>query len=141
MLITLGLRHNSRFNGRHTFSLTGGKELKSSNQDLWGINVKILWIGGFRDKPVDAEYSRKLGYTLYETQSSYTVKMKDYFRPDLRVYWKKSRAKYSRTLSLDLQNVSGTKNEAYRYFDKRKDAVVTQYQLGLIPVLSYRWEF
>jgi hypothetical protein len=137
----LGLRHNSRFNGRHTFSLTGGKELKSSNQDLWGINVKILWIGGFRDKPVDAEYSRKLGYTLYETQSSYTVKMKDYFRPDLRVYWKKSRAKYSRTLALDLQNVSGTKNEAYRYFDKRKDAVVTQYQLGLIPVLSYRWEF
>jgi hypothetical protein len=137
----LGLRHNSRFNGRHTFSLTGGKELKSSNQDLWGINVKILWIGGFRDKPVDAEYSRKLGYTLYETQSSYTVKMKDYFRPDLRVYWKKSRAKYSRTLALDLQNASGTKNEAYRYFDKRKDAVVTQYQLGLIPVLSYRWEF
>ncbi|WAC09270.1 TonB-dependent receptor [Dyadobacter pollutisoli] len=137
----LGLRHNSRFNGRHTFSLTGGKELRSSNQDLWGVNVKILWIGGFRDKPVDAEYSRILGYTLYETQSSYTVKMKDYFRPDLRVYWKKSRAKYSRTLALDLQNVSGTKNEAYRYFDKRKDAVVTQYQLGLIPVLSYRWEF
>ncbi|MCF2487986.1 TonB-dependent receptor [Dyadobacter sp. CY347] len=137
----LGQRHKSRFNGRHTFSLTSGKEFKSGNESLWGVNVKVLWLGGFRDKPIDAAYSKILKTTLYEEQSHYSVKMKDYFRPDLRVYWKKSKTKFSRTLSIDLQNVSGTKNEAYRYFDKRKDSVVTQYQLGLIPVLSYRWEF
>ena len=32
-------------------------------------------------------------------------------------------------------------NEAYRYFDQRKGAIVTRYQLGLIPNLSYRVEF
>lgn len=136
-----GQRHQARFNGRHTFSLTSGKEFKSGNENLWGVNVKVLWLGGFRDKPIDEEYSETLKTTLYEYQSHYSVKMKDYFRPDLRVYWKKSKAKSNRTLAIDLQNVSGTKNEAFRYFDKRKDDVVTQYQLGLIPVLSYRWEF
>ncbi|NIJ53009.1 TonB-dependent receptor [Dyadobacter arcticus] len=137
----IGLRHDSRFDGGHTFSLTTGKEFKSGNQSLWGINAKILWLGGFRDRSIDAEYSALLQITIYQLQSAYSVRMKDYFRPDLRIYWKKSKTRYSRTLALDLQNVSGTKNEAYRYFDKRKDAVVTQYQLGLIPVLSYRWEF
>ncbi|WP_026630041.1 TonB-dependent receptor [Dyadobacter alkalitolerans] len=136
-----GQRHTARFNGRHTFSFTGGKEFKTRNQSLWGVNVKMLWLGGFRDKPIDVEYSKTLKTTLYEEQSHYSVKMKDYFRPDLRIYWKKSRARFNTTLAIDLQNVSGTKNEAYRYFDKRKNAVVTQYQLGLIPVLSYRWEF
>ncbi|MCF0052703.1 TonB-dependent receptor [Dyadobacter sp. LJ53] len=136
-----GQRHKARFNGRHTFSFTGGKEFKSGNESLWGVNAKVLWLGGFRDKPIDVEYSKVLKTTLYEAQSHYSVKMKDYFRPDLRIYWKKSKAKFNRTLAIDLQNVSGTKNEAYRYFDKRKDDVVTQYQLGLIPVLSYRWEF
>ncbi|CAG5073071.1 hypothetical protein DYBT9623_04595 [Dyadobacter sp. CECT 9623] len=136
-----GIRRASRFGGRHTFSLTAGKELKSGNANIWGINAKILWIGGFRDRPVDEEYSRILQTTLYSNSGIYSVKLKDYFRPDLRVYWKKSKAKYSRTLALDLQNVSGTKNEAYRYFDIRQDKVVTQNQLGLIPVLSYRWEF
>jgi hypothetical protein len=137
----IGIRHNSRFNGRHTFSLTAGKELKSGDQNLWGINAKVLWFGGFRDKPVDAAYSAALHTTVYETHASYSVKMKDYFRPDLRIYWKKSKARYNRTLALDLQNVSGTRNEAYRYFDDRQNKIVTQYQLGLIPVLSYRWEF
>lgn len=136
-----GERHQARFNGRHTFSFTSGKEFKSGGESLWGVNVKVLWLGGFRDKPIDVAYSETLKTTLYEAQSHYSVKMKDYFRPDMRIYWKKSKAKYSRTLALDLQNVSGTKNEAYQYFDQRKDAVVTQYQLGLIPVLSYRWEF
>ncbi|MCE7067219.1 TonB-dependent receptor [Dyadobacter sp. CY326] len=136
-----GIRRASRFNGRHTFSLTAGKELKSAKESLWGINAKILWIGGFRDMPIDEAYSRILKYTIYENQGSYSVKMKDYFRPDIRIYWKKSKSRYSRTLALDLQNVSGTKNEAYRYFDVRQDKVVMQNQLGLIPVLSYRWEF
>jgi len=72
---------------------------------------------------------------------AYTVKMKDYFRPDLRIYRKKSREKYSTTFALDLQNVSGTKNIAYHYYDTVKKSVVNQKQLGLIPVLSYRWEF
>lgn len=137
----IGLRHAARFDGGHTFSFTAGKEIKSGNHNLWGINAKVLWLGGFRDKPIDLEYSQKLQTTVYELLSAYSVKMKDYFRPDLRIYWKKSKTHYSRTLSLDLQNVSGTKNEAYRYYDKRKHNIVTQYQLGLIPVLSYRWEF
>ena len=137
----LGLRHNSRFDGGHTFSLTTGKEFKSARGGLWGVNAKVLWLGGFRDKPIDAEYSAYLKQTIYLAQSAYTVKMKDYFRPDLRIYWKKSRSHYDRTLAIDLQNVSGTKNEAYRYFDTRQKRVVVQHQLGLIPVLSYRVEF
>jgi hypothetical protein len=43
--------------------------------------------------------------------------------------------------ALDLQNVSNARNEAYRSFDARQGAVVTKYQLGLIPNISYRIEF
>jgi hypothetical protein len=43
--------------------------------------------------------------------------------------------------ALDLQNVTGARNAAFRYFDFRKHEVITKYQLGLIPNLSYRIEF
>jgi len=43
--------------------------------------------------------------------------------------------------ALDLQNVTNTRNEAFRYFDARQGKVVTQLQLGLIPNISYRIEF
>ncbi|USJ37941.1 carboxypeptidase-like regulatory domain-containing protein [Dyadobacter fanqingshengii] len=35
-------------------------------------------------RPIDVEYSETLKTTLYEARSHYSVKMKDYFRPDLR---------------------------------------------------------
>ena len=67
--------------------------------------------------------------------------MKDYLRPDLRIYWKKNHPRYSRTIALDIQNVSGTQNQAYSYYDILQRQLVQKYQLGLIPILSYRWEF
>ena len=136
-----GIRLDSRFNGRHTLSFTGGKEVKTKNNSIWGFNTKVLWLGGFRERPINVFGSQGSNATVYQMSGAYTVKMKDYFRPDLRIYRKKSREKYSTTFALDLQNVSGTKNIAYHYYDTVKKSVVNQKQLGLIPVLSYRWEF
>ncbi|KQS33917.1 TonB-dependent receptor [Dyadobacter sp. Leaf189] len=135
-----GIRRESRFNGRHTFSFTGGKEIRSGN-NTWGLNAKILWLGGFRDVAIKESQSREYNATVYENPNVFAVRMNDYFRPDLRIYWKKSHARYNRTLALDLQNVSGTKNDAYSYYDSVEKRVVRQKQLGLIPVVSYRWEF
>ncbi|GGN03584.1 prevent-host-death protein [Dyadobacter beijingensis] len=129
-----------RFDGRHTFSFTGGKEFKSGARIL-GVNTKILWLGGFRETPIDLEASKTGQQTVYVTGDPFALKLKDYFRPDLRIYLKKSRASYSTTLALDLQNVSGTKNKAFSYYDAFQQKIVKQKQLGLIPVLSYRWEF
>ncbi len=136
-----GIRRDSRFNGGHTFSFTGGKEFRSKKQSIWGVNVKILATGGFRDTPINDELSRSSGSTIYREDQAFTIQMKEYFRPDLRIYWKKSKTRYSRTLALDFQNVAGVKNEAYRYYDTFQKKVVLQNQLGMIPVLSYRWEF
>lgn len=136
-----GIRRDSRFNGGHTFSFTGGKEFKSANGSTWGINTKILWTGGFRDTPIDVASSIQSNSTVYVENEAFTIKLKDYFRPDIRIYWKKSKAKYSRTLALDIQNISGTKNAAYNYYDTFQKKIVRQNQLGLIPILSYRWEF
>jgi len=135
-----GERHNGRFDGRHTFSFTGGKEFKSGTR-IWGINTKILWLGGFRETPINLEASKTGQQTVYAIGDPFALKLKDYFRPDLRIYLKRSRGSYSTTLALDLQNVSGTKNEAFSYYDAFQQKILRQRQLGLIPVLSYRWEF
>jgi hypothetical protein len=37
--------------------------------------------------------------------------------------------------------VAGIKNEAYMYYDAFQAKVVTQYQVGFIPVLVYRVDF
>ena len=136
-----GIRRNTRYNGNHTFSLTSGREFKTQKNGIWGVNARMIWLGGFRDSPINVDASRAEGQTVYSLKDAFTVKMKDYFRPDLRIYWKKNHPRYSRTIALDIQNVSGTQNQAYSYYDILQRQLVQKYQLGLIPILSYRWEF
>lgn len=138
-----GVWRNTRFNGRHTLALTGGKEftrLKYGSTRTWGVNAKITQLGGYLDRTIDAVGSMNAGRTVYKG-NDFDVRLPDYFRADVRVYWRKSKPKYSRTLSLDLLNATGAKNAAYSYFDALQGKVVQQYQLGLVPVLNYRWEF
>ncbi len=130
---TDGIERPTRFDGGHTFSFTGGKELIRKNDKRLGLNTKILWLGGYRDTPY-------LG--LFKDFSRInTVKLADYFRTDLRIYWKRNKPGYTRTWSLDVQNLTNTENEAYSYYDFKAGQIVQKFQLGLIPVLNYKVEF
>ncbi|MFN8343634.1 MAG: TonB-dependent receptor [Spirosomataceae bacterium] len=136
-----GVERSTRFNGNHTFSFAGGKEFHKRPNRTFGVNLRVLWLGGYRDSPIDAEASRSSGQTSYKVNELYTIKMKDYFRPDVRLFWKRNKQGYTRTWSVDIQNVSNTQNEAYSYYDILLRQVVKQYQLGMVPVLNYRVEF
>lgn len=61
-----------------------------------------------------------------------------YFRPDLRLYKTKVRARTTTTLALDVQNAAGIENTANVYYDAFLERPNERLQLGLIPVLSYR---
>ncbi|GAB3258688.1 carboxypeptidase regulatory-like domain-containing protein [Larkinella harenae] len=138
-----GIWRDTRFNGKFSSNLTAGKEWSRSRENrsrTWGINGRLTYAGGFRDRPIDVDQSRQRNTTVYGS-NEYTVQLPAYFRTDLRIYWKKSKARYSRTLALDLQNLTGAQNAAYSYFDAFQGKVIQKYQLGLIPIASYRWEF
>lgn len=136
-----GIKRNTRYNGKHIFNLTTGKEWEYSKNRILGTSIRIIWLGGFYETPIDEQASKVAGKAIYKVNEAFTVKQPDYFRPDFRIYLKKSKQRYSRTLALDIQNIAGYQNTAYSYYDILQKKVVKQYQLGLIPILSYRWEF
>jgi hypothetical protein len=59
----------------------------------------------------------------------------------VRVSWRKNKPGYTRTVSIDIQNLTNYKNVAYLYYDTFLQAVNTKYQLGIIPVVAYRVDF
>lgn len=140
-----GIERDTRFNGNYIFNATAGKEWqrlsKKGKDRLWGINFRIAYLGGFRDTPIDETASQAVGRTVYETEQAFSIQQKSYFRTDLRFYLKRNKENASRTLSLDIQNLTNAENTAYSYYDAQQNAVIIQHQLGLIPLLSYRVEF
>ncbi|MDZ7878914.1 MAG: carboxypeptidase regulatory-like domain-containing protein [Saprospiraceae bacterium] len=122
---TRSLGNNSRFivNGYV------GKEwiLKGRKNRFLGVGSRTILRGG------NVQYAPDLSFR--------TLKVSNYFRSDANIYVKRNRKTWSSTLQLDIQNISNRKNEQYYYFDVFKQKTDTQYQLGLLPNLSYRISF
>jgi len=136
-----GIERNSRFNGKHIFNLTLGKEWERSKDRTLGTSIRVIWLGGFYEREVNEQASIDNKRLIYRNADAFTIKQPDYFRPDFRIYLKKSKEKYSRTLALDIQNIANYQNISYSYYDILQNKIVRQYQMGLIPILSFRWEF
>jgi hypothetical protein len=130
---------DSRFNTKFTSSLLAGKEWNKKNR-VFGMHVRTLYLGGLRQPLIDQLASQEIGTTIFNESAGY-FKLPDYFRTDLRVSWRKNKPGYTRTISIDIQNVTNQQNTAFVYYDTFLQAQTTRYQLGIIPVLAYRVDF
>lgn len=131
----------NQYDNRYNFSLASGKEWdfsgKGKNRSL-SVNGRILYQGGQHYGRLTVE-NAEVGDLFLADIAPYQTK--PYFRFDLRVQWTRHRENRTSSIALDLQNALGTENEAYKYYDRFTDQVETQYQLGLIPILTYRVEW
>ncbi|HEY8898525.1 MAG TPA: TonB-dependent receptor, partial [Niastella sp.] len=137
-----GVERNTRFNGNYLFNSVAGKEFPLAGQRrVLGINVKIIYAGGYRTTPIDLPLSQQEGYTKYKEKEAFSLQNAAYFRPDCRVSIKWNRQRLTSTLSLDIQNVINRKNIDNQSYDLLKNTTVTHYQNGIIPVLNYKVEW
>lgn len=136
---TLGERTDNHNNTQYNLSLSGGKEWVRSKGDKrksFAANLKFLYQGGlFYDglplfpNLLDANYS----IDPYRTDP--------FLRLDLRLIWTRHKEGRTSSISLDIQNATNYQNESFRYYDFFTGQEESQYNLGLIPILTYRVEW
>ena len=136
---------NSRWDGGYAFNATIGKEIqlksRKDKQRSLSMNARIIYQGGFRRNALDIPRTNETGSEVFDGFATFATKNPDYFRLDLRFAWRVQKEKYTRTLSFDLQNASNYENFASEGYDSVIGSVQTNYQLGIIPLLTYRVEF
>ena len=134
---------NTRFDGNYIFNVLGGKEFKTGkNKDnIWSLNTRIIWRGGYRTIPIDLESSNQRGETVLITQEAFTNRAPDYFRIDLGTGFRKNKPKYSWSLNLDLQNLTNRLNLYQEYYNVADQRIERYTYSGLIPNLNYKVDF
>jgi len=139
-----GVERGARWNTGAIGNLLMGREFAKQKEDAtrtWGVNMRANVTGGQRRTPIDVNWSFITGGTVYDAEMPFSKMWGTYYRIDVRVYLKREHRGRTGMWALDLQNAINAQNAAYRYYDRRRNEVVTKYQLGLIPNLSYRIEF
>lgn len=134
---------NTTYDNRFVTNLLGGKEFVVGKRKLnrIGVNAKVLWRGGTRDTPIDLVKSEASGQTVYITSQTNSIKDPNYFRVDFGVNYRRNKKKYSWIISCDIQNLTNRQNVANIQYDHDSHKIDYQYNLGIIPVLSYKVQF
>jgi CarboxypepD_reg-like domain/TonB-dependent Receptor Plug Domain len=136
--------YNTRFNTNYATTLTAGKEWELSEKrkrKVLGLSTKLVYVGGFRQTPIDLAKSAAAGEQKDDESKPYTLQNPDYFRIDIKLSLKRNFAHSTTTLSLDLQNATNRENIGGQYYNKNTGKIQYFYQAGLIPVLAYKIEF
>jgi TonB dependent receptor len=137
-----GVERNTRFNGNHIATFIAGKDFVSKNKRrTFGLNTKTIYAGGLRTTPIDYAASKANGYAVYKDAIANSLQNPAYFRTDIRLSIKWNKKYLTSTLSLDIQNVTNRLNVYNQSYDETKNAIVTNYQTGILPILNYKVEF
>ncbi len=103
-----GQTYNTRYDRNYSVNLIAGKEWKSrsNNRISYGVSGKILTTGGLRNSVIDVPASVQAGKQVLVNNEYYTLQGPAYFRTDWSIYKKTNRKRSTRTLSLEIQNLT-----------------------------------
>jgi len=138
-----GVWRSTAYDVHYVMNLLGGKEfvLGKKKNNIFGINLKLIWRGGERYTPVDLVASTIANETIYQNSNAFSQKFPDYFRVDAGIYYRRNTKKYSWTLSFDGQNVINRQNVEDEIYDPVSRTVIIEKNLGIIPVFAWKIEF
>jgi len=135
---------SSRFDQKYLLHSGIGREWvkeKSKAKRLIGFHTQFSYGGALRDTPIDEAKSILLKFQAYEWGKLNTIKRPDLYRLDFRIYKRKFYKHMNTLLALDIQNLTNKQNFAFSYFDYVQKQTVVNYQLGILPNLSFTIEY
>lgn len=132
--------YSSRFDQGYLFHGSIGREWekqKTKSRKMLGWYTAIQAGGAMKDTPYDYNGS----IATLRTNALNTIARPGLYRIDMRVYRRKFYKHVNTLLALDIQNLTSQKNFAFSYFDFIQKNTVINYQLGILPNLSFTIEY
>ena len=140
-----GREHPTAFDSGLSATFTGGKEWTFQNASVLQLGLKILYNGGQRLMPLlpSQAVSRYTTEPLLDDSRAFEDRVEAYFRPDLRIAFRKNNPSNAWSLSLDVQNILNRRNidALKRTYDPDLNEWVYREQSGLTPILSFQIDF
>jgi CarboxypepD_reg-like domain/TonB-dependent Receptor Plug Domain len=136
-----GIERNTGFNGNYIINALAGKEIIIGNRMRLNLGVKSTFAGGKRYTPINLNKSIAAGEEVRNTLQPYSEQLNPYFRTDIKIGFKIEGKHITQEFSIDIQNITNQKNVFTRSYSPSKQAIATEYQLGLFIIPQFRITF
>lgn len=135
------VERNTAFNGNFVGNVLTGKEWTIRNKNVFAVNLKTAYAGGKRFVPIDIAASQLSGETEYDYDHAYEDRRDDYFRTDLKIAYRINKKKMTLEYAVDFNNIFDTRNVFNQTFNPKTGKLVTEYQIGFLPIPMFKITF
>ncbi len=129
---------STAFNLSHIVNGLFGYEYWISNNFAVGADLKMTWAGGKPYTPVNETESINSGNVVYYENRAYKERYDDYFRTDLKIYYRQNHKKAYLEFAIDFQNLTNHKNIDNRRFEPTTGEYVNYYQMSFFPMYTFK---
>lgn len=136
-----GVKRNSQFNNNFVFNALLGYETRFSQKTALAFDIKAVWAGGTRYVPINEELSIINDGVVYDWDNAYINRYPDYFRVNARITFRLNGQKVNQEWGLDIQNLTNHQNIFTQNWNNEKKQISTAYQMGFMPMMTYRIHF
>ncbi|MFW5663698.1 MAG: TonB-dependent receptor [bacterium] len=136
-----GVWRNSAFNNNFVFNALSGYEWDVGRKSLLSVDLKMVYAGGSRYLPIDVETSQADDAVRYQWNQAFEERFPDYFRLNGRITLRLNGRKVNQEWALDLQNMTNHENIFTQNWNNNTQEVDTSYQMGFMPMMTYRIYF
>jgi hypothetical protein len=136
-----GIWRSTKFDRRFVSNILFGKEFINRKSNIWGVNGRLVLMGGERFTPVLCNDTRLAKTVIYDHSRPFEVQMPSTAYLDLSVSFRRNKLKYSSEWSLQVKNVLGTPfYTGYEYYYKT-NSISNHKEVQIFPTISYKIEF
>ena len=145
------VQRNTAFNTNFIINGLFGKDFQlhknSTNaklkeiQRFLGFDIKLSYAGGARYIPIDEEESQQQHRPVYDYDQAFEDRFPNYFRTDLKVYFRMNMKKVATEIAIDIQNIFNNQNIYSQNFNRSTGEVYNTYQLGTLIIPQFRIYF
>lgn len=142
-----GIKRNTAFNSNFIINALFGKDFQlhknsndpklTSKQRFIGFDIKLSYAGGRRYIPINEEKSQEQGQPVYYYDQAFEEKFPNYFRTDLKIYFRMNMKKLDTEIAIDFQNIFNTQNIYSQNFNASTGEIYYTYQLGLLIIPQF----
>lgn len=136
-----GQWRSTAFDMRYTVNALGGYEKWMGQKVALGFDFKLTYAGGKPFVPVNETASLNNDEVVFDESRAFESHYGDYFRTDLKLYYRINYKHVYTEFAMDLQNLTNNKNVFQREFDTRTGDYQTFYHMTFFPMFTFRCLF
>lgn len=136
-----GVWRNTAFDMRYTANALGGYEKWFGQRVALGFDLKLTYAGGRPYTAVDEPASQLANDVIYKEKEAFEKKHSDYFRTDLKLYYRVNYNRVYMEFAMDLLNLTDHQNVFQQSYDPRTGQYKNYYQMAFFPMFTFRCLF